>query len=97
MKLIGNKCALLTPELSRNLEKNGPFDSFSVIVYLTLYLVQTDVFGQCILCHRAIYKSRKSLIGLPNVGCATYWSFDIKPSEKMWRKHQHAYGTEQKV
>ena len=75
-------------------EKSSPFDSFNVRVYFTLYLVQTDVFGQCILSHRAIYKSRKSLISLPNVRRATYWSFDIKPCVKMWRKRQHAYSTE---
>ena len=75
-------------------KKIGPFDSFNVGVYFTLKLVQTDVFGQCITSHRAIYKSRKSLICLPNVERATYWSLDIKPSVKMWRKRQHAYSTE---
>ena len=41
------------------------------------------------LSHREIYESKESLICLPNLGRATYWSFDIKSIAKMRRKRRY--------
>ena len=91
LKLIDKICIVDLWAVQKS-GKNCPSDSLNVRVYYSLYayLVQTDVLGNCILSHHVIYKSKKSLIGLPTGGRATYWSFDIKSIAKLSKKRQHA-------
>ena len=83
LKLIDKICIVDSWAVQKS-GKNCPSDSLNVRVYYSLYayLVQTDVLGNCILSHHVIYKSKKSLIGLPTGGRAMYWSFDIKSIAK---------------